>query len=246
MKKNKKGMAGWFKILIAVAVVAVVGAVGYFGATGELFQGRSFKMKAPVSKLTTTTIETTKTTEPIKTTEIQKTLNQDFQVKPLDTTISVDTKSLKSLPTLAFSDIYGYGQIPSEIGEVARFSVLSNDLAGGSLYDFSFKFTGCLGTSSNLPKSTLYLVKGNHYDQVGFSRWNLETNKDYMAIDSNGDGVFSQSEFPNLAGVNVPGTYVVVMDTISCTFDSNMPDSSTVQILNPQNSSLSSSTLVFG
>lgn len=47
MENKKKGMAGWLKLVIALAVVATVGAVGYFGATGGLFQGDSFT----VSKL---------------------------------------------------------------------------------------------------------------------------------------------------------------------------------------------------
>jgi len=43
---KKKGIAGWLKVLIAVVVICLIGAVVYYGVTGELFQGKSFKTRS--------------------------------------------------------------------------------------------------------------------------------------------------------------------------------------------------------
>lgn len=44
-KKTKT--KGWVKGVIALVVIGVVGVLGYYGANGELFQGRSFRVAAP-------------------------------------------------------------------------------------------------------------------------------------------------------------------------------------------------------
>jgi len=264
-KPAKKGMAGWLKVVIAVVVVAAIGAVGYFGATGDLFQGSMFK-RPTVNMETLENVRDVRVVKEVK----DLTSTRDFAVvkkdelnvtlkdidnkmvaveKPVAEIKDEDTsqsKTKKVIQAMAFQNVYGFGAQPSEVGKVAEFTVLSADLSGGSLYDFEFNFTGCIGDGRDDPVGDLYLVKENIFNRTGFSIFDLEDMGDYVAFDKDGNGRFSLSEFQNLAGIDVPGDYVVVMDTTNCIYDNNMPDIGTVDFVNPQNTSSFDTRLIFG
>ncbi len=64
-KKTKT--KGWVKGVIALVIVGAVGVLGYYGANGELFQGRSFRVAEPkMERLKTEEVERLKDMERLK------------------------------------------------------------------------------------------------------------------------------------------------------------------------------------
>lgn len=64
-KKTKT--KGWVKGVIALVIVGAVGVLGYYGANGELFQGRSFRVAAPkMERLKTEEVERLEDMERLK------------------------------------------------------------------------------------------------------------------------------------------------------------------------------------
>ena len=89
MAKNGK-MKGWVKGLIAVAVIAAIGGLGYYGTNGELFQGRldffrsNSKLVAPTDKVVKPAKPTDKVVRPVSMDNIVKLKDGDREVMKVD------------------------------------------------------------------------------------------------------------------------------------------------------------------
>ena len=247
-------MAAWLKVVIAVVVIGAIGAIGYFGASGELFQGKSVNTervseRAEVVKR----METEKPLIPVikidKERDIEVFVKDDTERNPevivkdeeLQAPAVLLPKEFKVQLSSTSELIYGFGNTPENSDLMAAFSVDASE-AASNYVDFQFGFSGCLAGTSNKPVEVLYL-----YTEYDYTRNTFQPSVDYIARDTNRDGMFSASEFNNTAGINIPGDFVVTMRTTGhCTFDTNIPDIGTVDFINPIENNTTDRRIIFG
>ncbi len=107
MSKDKK-MKGWLKGLIAAVMIVVLGGLVYYGANGEMFQGRTkLNLSSRTSKTQTVQKVNKVVTQPIAVDGIQESLLKEVATEPkLGETVQVQPiTSDKLVSTAAMNDL---------------------------------------------------------------------------------------------------------------------------------------------
>ncbi|MFC1647530.1 hypothetical protein ACFL10_00875 [Patescibacteria group bacterium] len=222
MENPKKGMAGWLKVVIALVVVAAIGAVGYFGATGEFFQGMSFSKSSTDVPTSGGTSKATPIATPITTTVTTTLLPADPKWAYLD---RVGSGAFNFL-----DDDYLYQAIePAVAKDPLLVFKLKND--GGKYFDLlnlaikpsTTTYSSCtIGLSAKWNRCNNITKVGVANLSSGASLYLLDFNSsgsiikaDKVANDNNRDNIFYGNEFTQVVRVNggEEKVLVIVKDT---------------------------------